>query len=663
MRRFPLMVLAAATLLAPACADDTWTPETGGGGEEMTGGDGLRTDEQAIAAEVEGQLITSPFGDRFDGFGASIAIDGNLAVVGAPLATERGVPRGAVYVFQRGDDGEWRYLERILPPRSGDRIVSPLESAQYVPRVGFTRDQVPVEVVPFPDDCNAFWRGDALDDGFFGWRVALDRGILVVSAPGAQAPTQGVDRNSCPSARDLAERSDYQNEGMAFAYVLDPLRRTFAWEATRDATGSVRPLPVVALNSVMYEPDAAADRTESIQLGPVAVFNDCEDGKTVRIALGEHERGSGRLAATAFEFECPDLGTYFTCEPIGRGCLPFMDPTGQNPVRLFDARQEDRDRATVSALDHDFDVHLGAYGLVLDQSQYNARDLSSGDGSESAPAIIAAPWNVLACYSPRNVSRPCDDGGDLIDPDDFPWLDPVCGVITEPGCFDQVAVDSIVAPRTGAALRDVAVHSMPHTASGYWQLDVAVDAGHATGCADWIPTFGLMRAWDTCPDNWMSHGCSAAGIGYCHDWRISVGEFDGNLPRRAVSSFEDGDGPRSVVSWYSRGARGFGFSAFAQESRRRIGHFGWDVDTDGNSTIVSDVVPIIPVDDNNLEYWRLYWNLPELGLLSRHNGRDRVIVPGVALPTTGQVFIYEGNRRGDDLWEYGIGESGRSKGE
>ena len=194
-------------------------------------------------------------------------------------------------------------------------------------------------------------------------------------------------------------------------------------------------------------------------------------------------------------------------------------------------------------------------------------------------------------------------------------------------------------------------------------LDVAVDAGHATGCADWIPTFGLMRAWDTCPDNWMSHGCSAAGIGYCHDWRISVGEFDGNLPRRAVSSFEDGDGPRSVVSWYSRGARGFGFSAFAQESRRRIGHFGWDVDTDGNSTIVSDVVPIIPVDDNNLEYWRLYWNLPELGLLSRHNGRDRVIVPGVALPTTGQVFIYEGNRRGDDLWEYGIGESGRSKGE
>jgi len=55
-----------------------------------------------------------------DSFGASIAVQGNMAVVGAPNATENGVSSGAVYIFNRDINGNWNQGVKLLPTLSND---------------------------------------------------------------------------------------------------------------------------------------------------------------------------------------------------------------------------------------------------------------------------------------------------------------------------------------------------------------------------------------------------------------------------------------------------------------------------------------------------------------------------------------------------------------
>jgi hypothetical protein len=72
-------------------------------------------------------------GDRF---GNAVALDGDLAVVGAPLDDRAGVDAGAAFVFIRGDDGVWTQEDALVDPEAeagaqlgaavdiqGDRVV------------------------------------------------------------------------------------------------------------------------------------------------------------------------------------------------------------------------------------------------------------------------------------------------------------------------------------------------------------------------------------------------------------------------------------------------------------------------------------------------------------------------------------------------------------
>ena len=62
------------------------------------------------------QLLASD-GTEEDDFAASVAIHGNVAVVGAPTADVNGFDRaGAAYVFQRSTDGEWEQVQKIAAP-------------------------------------------------------------------------------------------------------------------------------------------------------------------------------------------------------------------------------------------------------------------------------------------------------------------------------------------------------------------------------------------------------------------------------------------------------------------------------------------------------------------------------------------------------------------
>ncbi len=73
-------------------------------------------DSQAVTFDYTvfqaAQLIN---GNATDNFGASIAVDGDWAVVGAPTAlTRSGVRGGAVFVFQN-QDGQWNFHSRLTP--------------------------------------------------------------------------------------------------------------------------------------------------------------------------------------------------------------------------------------------------------------------------------------------------------------------------------------------------------------------------------------------------------------------------------------------------------------------------------------------------------------------------------------------------------------------
>ncbi len=65
--------------------------------------------------------LTAFDGGFADLFGFDVAIDGDHAVVGAPLQDGFGTfQAGAAYVFQR-INGTWTYVKKLTPPWNGDR--------------------------------------------------------------------------------------------------------------------------------------------------------------------------------------------------------------------------------------------------------------------------------------------------------------------------------------------------------------------------------------------------------------------------------------------------------------------------------------------------------------------------------------------------------------
>eukprot|EP00602_Paraphysomonas_sp_CaronLab_P000752 CAMPEP_0185028600 /NCGR_PEP_ID=MMETSP1103-20130426/14414_1 /TAXON_ID=36769 /ORGANISM="Paraphysomonas bandaiensis, Strain Caron Lab Isolate" /LENGTH=647 /DNA_ID=CAMNT_0027563065 /DNA_START=122 /DNA_END=2065 /DNA_ORIENTATION=- len=56
-------------------------------------------------------------GQHEDGFGTSVSIFDDIIVVGAPMATYGALESGVAYMFKRGDDKGWYFLEKLLPPR------------------------------------------------------------------------------------------------------------------------------------------------------------------------------------------------------------------------------------------------------------------------------------------------------------------------------------------------------------------------------------------------------------------------------------------------------------------------------------------------------------------------------------------------------------------
>ncbi len=75
----------------------------------------------SLSAELTNQKLISPGLSTYEHFGTAVAIDGNLAVIGAPASnvTYNDTP-GKAYLYQRYSNGEWEKIYTFLPSVTND---------------------------------------------------------------------------------------------------------------------------------------------------------------------------------------------------------------------------------------------------------------------------------------------------------------------------------------------------------------------------------------------------------------------------------------------------------------------------------------------------------------------------------------------------------------
>ncbi len=145
----------------------------------------------------EGPRIAAPDGERWDGFGRSVGIDGGTLAVGALHAGGAGGQpgTGAVYVFEeRG--GEWRVTAKLVPPNgtSDDEFgfAVALDGSTLAVGAPRTRGSTGARegAVFVYRESGGEWRAEAVlrpsdtpGDGTFGHSISLAGDRLAVGAP------------------------------------------------------------------------------------------------------------------------------------------------------------------------------------------------------------------------------------------------------------------------------------------------------------------------------------------------------------------------------------------------------------------------------------------------------------------------------------------------
>ncbi len=144
--------------------------------------------------ELQKKLV-APEAASADWFGSAVAIDGNLAAVGAQGDDDRGEKCGAVFTY-RFDGGEWLLDQKIVPEdvAAGDWFGFSVALHGNLLAVGSPRDDTGGESsgsVRIFRHGAAGWRLEATlrpepgtTTSFFGYSVALDGTRLLVGIPG-----------------------------------------------------------------------------------------------------------------------------------------------------------------------------------------------------------------------------------------------------------------------------------------------------------------------------------------------------------------------------------------------------------------------------------------------------------------------------------------------
>ncbi|NOY61632.1 MAG: hypothetical protein GXP10_00520 [Gammaproteobacteria bacterium] len=147
---------------------------------------------------IEQTKLVAVDGDQSDNFGASVAISGNLALVGAPGDDDRGSASGAAYLFERNTQGEWDPVAKFFAAdgAAGDRFgtsVALFGSSALIGADGDDNngtDSGSAYLIQRRSDgiwINTAWFAapDANAGARFGSSVSLTGDTILIGAPGA----------------------------------------------------------------------------------------------------------------------------------------------------------------------------------------------------------------------------------------------------------------------------------------------------------------------------------------------------------------------------------------------------------------------------------------------------------------------------------------------
>ncbi len=151
--------------------------------------------EEPTAVAPRELKVAAADGSAKDSFGASVAISGDTAIVGAVFDDDLGADSGSAYIFERATDGTWSQQAKLLAPegQAGDLFGSAVAISNDTAIVGVpnaVENGVASGSVHVYIRNGAEWThqaklvptAGALDDQF-GFAVAIVNDLVVVGAP------------------------------------------------------------------------------------------------------------------------------------------------------------------------------------------------------------------------------------------------------------------------------------------------------------------------------------------------------------------------------------------------------------------------------------------------------------------------------------------------
>ena len=162
------------------------------------GGAAYLFEQKADGSWLQTAKLIAADGELYDSFGASLAISGDTALIGAKGDDDNGSSSGSAYIFRKQNDGNWLQAAKLTASdgEPGDQFgfslslsgETALVGACYTDQPGLNR--VGTAYV-FQQDANGNWpqikkltASNVQEDDCFGRSVSVDGDYAIVAAPG-----------------------------------------------------------------------------------------------------------------------------------------------------------------------------------------------------------------------------------------------------------------------------------------------------------------------------------------------------------------------------------------------------------------------------------------------------------------------------------------------
>jgi len=310
--------------------------------------------------------------DSYDSFGASVSLDGDRLVIGATGDDDSGVSSGAVYVFERGADGNWLQADKLL---AFDGDVLDL----FGTSVSLVGDRLAIGATA--DDDNGFNSGSV-------YVLERDAGGDWLQA-GKLLALDGEERDNFGNSVSLdgdrvaigADLDDDAGSGSGSAYVFE-----------RDADGSwLQASKLLALDGEEFD-----------------YFGDEVSLDGDRLAVGAPDQANGMDSGAAYVFERDAGGDWFQSDKLlsldGQGGDFFGYSVSLDGDRLAIGARWDDDNGLSSGSTYVFESVLVSPQLTLTGTCPGEVELTS---SGTTPRSGIRFYRATALGTSTFESGPC----------------------------------------------------------------------------------------------------------------------------------------------------------------------------------------------------------------------------------------------------------------